>query len=287
MKQSYADVIVDITGSSLDHSFQYRIPEALCGKVQEGSKVIVPFGRGKRLVAGYVLAVGDTPKLEEDRIKDIADCPENAVSAEDRMVRLAAWIRRTYGSSFIHALKTVIPVKEKKKARKMRGSEEKTVYRPAGSLPALDARQQEVYAGICGEFSKEKPRPCLLRGVTGSGKTSVYMKLIHDTLTQRKQAILLIPEISLTWQTVSRFTACFGEQVAVLHSRLSAGEKSELIERVRKKEVSLVIGPRSALFTPFEDLGLIIVDEEHDSSYQSEKTPHTASLVGLNWQLTQ
>ncbi len=348
MKQLYADVIVDISIDKLDKTFQYRVPDDLRDRVQEGSKVCVPFGNGGRIVDGFVVSLDDVPKIDTERIKDIEDCPENYITAEEKLVHLAAWIKRTYGSTFIQALKTVLPVKEKKKVKEKRiifseadvdalikerelcekkhytararfidaliekksfsweyavkelkitqalinsmqekrliGISRSAEYRKAlpGNLNInnmgcvtheLSGIQKEVYEGIKEEFNSEKPRPCLIRGVTGSGKTYIYMQLIKDVIDSGKQAILLIPEISLTWQTVSRFYECFGDRTAVLHSKLSKGERSDLIERVKNKEVSLVIGPRSALFTPFDDLGIIIIDEEHDSSYQSEKTP--------------
>lgn len=112
-----------------------------------------------------------------------------------------------------------------------------------------------------------------IHGITGSGKTEVYMQLIEDCLKEGKQAILLIPEISLTYQNLNRFYKRFGEKAAVMHSKLTDGEKYEQFMKARSGEVSIMIGPRSALFTPFMNLGMIIIDEEHESSYKSETTP--------------
>jgi len=117
-------------------------------------------------------------------------------------------------------------------------------------------------------------KPFLLHGITGSGKTQIYIELIKFTLKQKKQAIILIPEIVLTPQTLARFQHHFGDSVAVLHSRLSASERAEVLQEIRKGKFSIVIGPRSSIFAPFSDLGLIIVDEEHESSYkQSDSVP--------------
>ena len=116
-------------------------------------------------------------------------------------------------------------------------------------------------------------RSCLIKGVTGSGKTEVYMELIRHVLEQGRQVILLIPEIALTYQNVSRFYARFGEQVSLIHSRMSQGERYDQFERAKEGKISIMIGPRSALFTPFPRLGLILIDEEHEDSYKSEKTP--------------
>ena len=137
----------------------------------------------------------------------------------------------------------------------------------------LSPAQRAVTEEIFREWQQEHPRPCLIRGVTGSGKTQVYMELIDQVLKQGRQVIVLIPEIALTYQNVSRFYSRFGDCVSLINSRLSQGERYDQFERAKKGEVSIVIGPRSALFTPFPNLGLILIDEEHEDSYKSEKTP--------------
>ena len=113
----------------------------------------------------------------------------------------------------------------------------------------------------------------LLHGVTGSGKTQVYMELIQETLNRGQQAVVLIPEIALTYQTVRRFYARFGNVVSVLNSKLSQGERYDQFRRAKKGEIQVMVGPRSALFTPFSNLGLIIIDEEHEPTYKSENSP--------------
>lgn len=128
-------------------------------------------------------------------------------------------------------------------------------------------------AAICREHWSREQGMHLLYGITGSGKTEVYMALMENVLNEGRQIIVLIPEISLTLQTVSRFYARFGSQIAVMNSRLSAGERYDQYMRAKRGEASIMIGPRSALFTPFDRLGLIIIDEEHESAYQSEIVP--------------
>ena len=123
------------------------------------------------------------------------------------------------------------------------------------------------------DVDKDVHRTYLLHGVTGSGKTEVYVQCIRRVIEQGKQAIVLIPEIALTYQTIKYFTRYFGERVTVVNSRLSSGERYDQFERAKKGDVDVVIGPRSALFTPFERLGLIIIDEEHESSYKSDNPP--------------
>lgn len=129
----------------------------------------------------------------------------------------------------------------------------------------VDEFDSDVAAGVRGTY--------LLHGVTGSGKTEVYVRCIQRVIAEGRQAIMLIPEIALTYQTVSYFTRYFGSRVTIINSRLSSGEKYDQFERARKGEVDVVIGPRSALFTPFERLGLIIMDEEHEGSYKSDTLP--------------
>ncbi|MCC8150744.1 MAG: primosomal protein N', partial [Lachnospiraceae bacterium] len=116
-------------------------------------------------------------------------------------------------------------------------------------------------------------RPSLIHGVTGSGKTEVYIELIEAAVREGRQAIVLIPEIALTFQTVLRFYNHFGDRVSILNSRMSAGERFDQYERAKNGELDVMIGPRSALFTPFSNLSFIIIDEEHESSYKSETVP--------------
>ena len=156
---------------------------------------------------------------------------------------------------------------------------EETVYRnPAkgvqsGGKPCLNEEQQAAVDTVWKEYEEGKRGTYLLFGVTGSGKTEVYLELIERVIREGKQAIMLIPEISLTFQTVRRFYERFGERVSVLHSRLSAGERYDQYVRAREGEIDVMIGPRSALFTPFEHLGLILMDEEQEGAYKSEGTP--------------
>ena len=137
----------------------------------------------------------------------------------------------------------------------------------------LTEEQETAVRQIMEEWEKPFPRPVLIEGVTGSGKTQVYMKLIEWTVSRGEQAIVLIPEIALTYQTVRRFYARFGDKVSVINSRQSQGERYDQFRRAKRGEVQVMIGPRSALFTPFSNLGLIVIDEEHEPSYKSENSP--------------
>lgn len=342
MNERYADVVVDISHEKLDRSFQYRIPPELEEKVCVGSRVWIPFGNGNRLIEGYVIGLGSSPKYEPAKLKNIQGLVEGGITVETKLIALAAWMRETYGSTMIQALKTVLPVKEKKRIKTVRrislcaergqaeealeesrrrhfAAKERLLERlletpeidsreasgelkiPAATLKSLCRQglirieerpeemevpaeiqteppvpltemQQAAVSGILREWA-EAARPSLLYGVTGSGKTLVYMELIQKTLEEGRQAIVLIPEIALTWQTVRRFYRRFGKRVAVLHSRMTPAQRYEQLERVRSQKADIVVGPRSALFTPFPRLGLIVVDEEHENSYKSEGTP--------------
>lgn len=133
--------------------------------------------------------------------------------------------------------------------------------------------QERAIRTFVQDYQAGKRKTYLLYGITGSGKTEVYMEMIEQIVKMGKQAIVLIPEIALTYQTVMRFYGRFGDRVSILNSRLSPGERFDQLERIRRGEVDVMIGPRSALFTPFSDLGLIVIDEEQESAYKSEQVP--------------
>ena len=341
----YADIIIDISSDKLDRSFQYCVPAHLEQEIKLGMVVSIPFGNSNQLRKGYVTGLSQEAKVDPSILKEIAGCCSAEETTESRLIALAAWMKENYGSTMIQALKTVLPIKEKIRAKEKRYlslsiSEEKaaeilaqlektrfkartrllrellqekrldytTASRELGvaasvvkkleeqgilhieydevqrnslntgdiqkeePLP-LTTEQERAVQCILEEWKSAQPRPVLLEGVTGSGKTQVYMKLIEETLNRGEQAIVLIPEIALTYQTVRRFYARFGEKVSVINSRQSQGERYDQFKRARKGEVQVMVGPRSALFTPFSRLGLIVIDEEHEPSYKSENSP--------------
>lgn len=340
----YADVIIDISKEKLDHTFQYKIPEDLAGQIYPGVQVNLPFGRGNRMVCGFVTEVTDYAKYDADKIKEIDSIVKESVAIETHLIALASWMRKNYGSTMNQALKTVIPVKQKTKVKErriiclcaeedaakeqlavffkkhhtararlleellvhpeisyeivtqklnvsssvIRALEEKGLlkvrleseYRnPVGHIErkehkiSLNGQQKKAVEEILCGMRKGVCRTYLLHGVTGSGKTEVYMELIAEVIRQGRQAIVLIPEIALTYQTVMRFYAKFGARVSIMNSRLSKGERYDQFLRAKKGEIDIMIGPRSALFTPFLRLGLIIIDEEHEGTYKSESLP--------------
>lgn len=382
----FADIIIDISHSKLDQTFQYRIPEELQGILEPGNVVEVPFGRGDRPTKGYVLRVTEYSSCPLEKMKTIRRVETNLAGAESKLTALALWIRDYYGSTTVQALRTVLPFRQKATRKKKRtielriskeeALEKLTWYRQrrqaararilealtedpvlpyevvTGSLkitasvlrameeqgilsceteqiyrtPAvlkrlkeeentvesaavykeyvdktvfenrdtkgntlaenptstaadhmgaihLNDEQQSIVDTVMREWDAPGSKEYLIHGVTGSGKTAVYMELIGEVLKKGQQAILLIPEISLTYQNVIRFYHRFGDRISILHSRLSPAERYDQFERARTGDIDVMIGPRSALFTPFQKLGMIIIDEEHETSYKSETVP--------------
>ena len=353
----FANIIVDISHEKVDRTFQYKIPDALQGKLEVGAAVAIPFGMGNKRIKGYVMEITDRAEYDIEKLKSIEAVIEDAVTAQSDAIRLAWWIKNNYGATMISALKTVLPVKQKMRqvvkrtlhclvdaeTAKMHAHEFGAKHQTAKArlmqelsvqpvlpytlvtgklniapqtihslvkaglvkveafdtyrnpLPAaasqewqnqgkkeLSLNQRAIVEAIAGAYENGVRGTYLIHGVTGSGKTEVYMALIERVIQMGKQAVMLIPEIALTYQTLIRFYQRFGERVSVMNSRLSAGERSDQCERARRGEIDIIIGPRSALFTPFERLGLVIIDEEHESSYKSESMPkyHAREVAG-------
>lgn len=137
----------------------------------------------------------------------------------------------------------------------------------------LSDEQQNAYDGISALMDSKEPKCALLKGVTGSGKTTVFLKLIDYALRQGKTALMLVPEISLTPQMLKVFTDIFGSRIAVLHSNLSLGQRMDEYKRIKEKKADVVVGTRSAVFAPLENIGIIVIDEEGEHTYKSEKSP--------------
>ncbi len=285
MAVQYASIIIDISHESVDRVFQYRIPERLLADIRVGTLVCVPFGSGNRTRRGYVVEITDRADYDVEKIKEVAGVEDKSITADTRLIRLAWWMKERYGSTMNQALKTVLPVRKKVKSRNKKVVE--SLVAGAGGPPLsengrtepghmsirLNQGQQKIVDRFREDYDGGSRVPYLIHGITGSGKTEVYMEMIGHVLARGRQAIVLIPEISLTYQTVMRFYNRFGDRICVMHSRLSAGERYDQFERARRGDTDIMIGARSALFTPFPDLGLIIMDEEHEGAYRSEVTP--------------
>ena len=269
---TFADIIIDLNPKSLDKTFQYLVPDELIEIVSPGTQVMVPFGQ--RSVKGIVVSLSDSPKIEEEKIKSITEVPKRAKKIMGDLMILSAWMKEYYACTLNQALRTCLPVKEKTKRRKeIEPPKEAEAIEVKGEETILTDAQKKALDTFLSDYDAGIRKPFLLYGVTGSGKTEVYIKMIEHVISEGKQAIVLIPEISLTYQTLRRFYARFQDKVAVIHSKLSKGQRSDYFEKAEKGEVSVMIGPRSAVFTPFPDTGLIIIDEEQETSYKSEIVP--------------
>ena len=211
------------------------------------------------------------PELERRSPKQLKLLLE-LINAKGRSLPVAELLHKTSSSkSSIDALaaKGFIKIYEQEIDRRFMEQ-----YREARTELVLSEKQNEVINEVSKEIERENFKTFLLHGVTGSGKTQVYIELTKKIIEQRKTALILVPEISLTPQITSRFFNVFGDEVTVLHSRMSPGERYDSWRRIFKGKSSVVIGARSALFAPLKKIGLIVVDEEHDASYkQSDMTP--------------
>ncbi len=268
----FARVIIDLSVEAVDRPFSYRIPPELEDKVAIGTLVKVPFGTGNAKRKAYVVEITDTVEFPPEKAKDIEGVCKNSLRAEKDLIEMAVFMKNEYGSTLNQALQTALPVKRKirKNVRRTDPVErmEDESFREISDEVLNEAQKKAVEAIL-----SETDRPTLLFGITGSGKTRVYIELIRKMQAAGKQTIVLIPEISLTFQTVNELSSHLGKRVAVLHSKLSDGERYEQYEKAVKGEIDVMVGPRSAIFTPFEHLGLIIIDEEHEKSYISDQAP--------------
>ena len=337
MPSSIAKVVVDL---ALDREFDYRIPPALAGTVQLGSRVAVPFG--KTTAQGYVVGLADNSTYPH--LKEIGEVIGKKPLLGDKILELTRWMGKYYCCPVELAVKCALPevvrkakiswkerqfvkrgkispeelAKLKKRAPKqarvlevLQKSEGMFVFKllklaatnaatvkslakkgyvqisdqvddrdPFGgevflpSTPLTLTPDQQTALELCNAAIDHPEKPVLIHGVTGSGKTEVYLQAIEHALHQGKDSIVLVPEISLTPQTVERFRARFqNQQITVLHSHLSAGERHDQWHKIRDGQSHIVIGARSAVFAPVQALGLIVIDEEHETSYKQEEAP--------------
>jgi len=270
---TFALVCVDVLHGDVDRLFHYSIPVGM--QVTNGMRVRVPFGRGNKPIFGYVIEVLCEPpsdsEVAPDKIKAIESVADGFSLFTKDTLALALWMKEKYYCTLAATLRCISP------SAKADGRFPMTRRKRAAGLSITE---QDIKLTPEQEFAVDKiinsnlpGKTFLLHGVTGSGKTEVYLHAIENILEQGRQAIVLVPEIALTPQMVSLFTARFGSRVAVTHSRLTAGERFQIWKLALDGEIGLVIGPRSAVFTPFANLGLIVIDEEHEHTYHSETTP--------------
>ena len=265
----YVNVVIDNNTDHTDNLYTYRCDD---DSVRVGSKVTVPFAMGNRIKEAYVVQVADQLTEEIKGLKAVkAVDPE--ISLTEEAVATSIWMKRQYLCRYIDAIKCFTPAGSSSKRGKIRTPYKDAVGEQSGGKE-LTAEQKNAVDEIRPAIEAGDHRVYLIHGVTGSGKTEIYMKIIEECINRGRTAIMMVPEISLTPQTIDRFIGRFGtEQIAVLHSKLSLGERYDEWMRIRKGEVKIVIGARSAIFAPVENLGAIVLDEEHETTYKSDMTP--------------
>jgi primosomal protein N' (replication factor Y) (superfamily II helicase) len=257
----FASVYPLVTARAVAREFTYTVPD----EVEPGAVVEVRFGNARR--RGVVTAVDVEPP------GGVEAAPVERVLEElpGRLVELALWVADYYGSTPARALALVAPVR-----RRPRGERPRPAVREAlpGEAPphSLSASQETAVARIA-DAMESGGGSLLLHGATGSGKTEVYLRACAAALERGRGAIVLVPEIALTPQTVGRFEARFGDRIAILHSALTEAERRDERERIARGDAPIAVGARSAVFAPVPRLGVICVDEEHDASYKQESDP--------------
>ena len=283
------DIALDIKTRAIDSLYTYLIPQDLKDDIKIGMAVLIDFQNKKEI--GYVMSV-DNNKGQSDlnfKAKHICEIIGGPYFSND-MANVLLWIAHKYISPISAAVKLALPA----------GSSPKIIHHKNGTFdikkPAEIKKKTEICADAYVDKNASKPdeltpeqkkalsavtqavdsnefQGILIDGITGSGKTEVYLGAIEHVLNEGKQAIVLVPEIALTPQTFARFTSRFPDKVACIHSKLTAKERRILFQNIRDGKVSIVIGPRSALFSPLKNVGLIVIDEEHESTYKQESSP--------------
>lgn len=268
----YANLVIDNKSDQTDQLYTYGVKD----DAKIGSKVYVPFARSRNLREAYVV---ETDEHSGDglgkRLRYIEKVDDD-VSLSEEMIRTALWMKKRYICRLIDAVNCFTPVGEKARRGQRKNPFAEERGEPS-SVKELTLQQAQILQRI-GEAAKAKKHMrFLLHGVTGSGKTEIYIRAAQQVLEQGRNVIVLVPEIALTGQIIDRFIGRFGSgKVAVLHSRLSLGERYDQWKKVRDGcdgDGQIVIGARSAVFAPLENIGLIVIDEEHETTYKSDHTP--------------
>lgn len=272
-----ARVVPDLPAGPPGQIYDYLVPDELGDQIRLGQRVQVPFGR--RRIFAFVVELVEESGLENLKQIERIQTPDPLLLAHQ--ISLARWISAHYMSPLPEAIRAMVPPslrtgKPGARPRVRRSHQDVAGGRPLTSGPelVLSAAQEAALDPIRSAVLWSQPGEFLLFGVTGSGKTEVYLAAIKTALGQGRGAIVLIPEISLTPQTVARFSVHFPDRVAVLHSALTPAERAREWRRVRSGKVDVVVGSRSAIFAPMSNVGLIVVDEEDSTSYkQYDRVP--------------
>jgi len=261
-------------GLPVDKLFHYRIPSQLKDSISRGKRVWVPFRDARKV--GYVVGLTDNPDVKDP--KPVLEVIDSEPILDANMLELTKNLSSYYFASWGQAIESCIPKVFRKgrldmKHRKSRIDKDAYPKEPLKVPEVLTPEQEIALNSIVKSLKEAKFATFLLHGITASGKTEVYLRAIKLCLELGRSSIVLVPEISLTPQTVDRFHSRFGDSVAVIHSRLSEGLRFHEWKRIRSGEAKIVVGARSAIFSPMKDLGIIIIDEEHETSYKQEEMP--------------
>ena len=260
----YIDVVIDNKSVYTDTFYTYSAPDG----IKAGAKLTVPFAGRKRPVDAYCVRAGVKPSFDEAKIKEIVSY-DSERSLTEEMVGTAVWMRKRYGTKYIDGLK-MFAVQGSREAKRKEAAEDA----PSDPGYELSPGQKNAADRICAAVGSGKGGAFLIKGVTNSGKTEVYMKAAEKALSAGRTVIVLLPEIALAEQVADRFRARFGSgMIATLHSRLKTSQRLREWLRIRRGEARIVIGARTSVFAPLEDIGLIVIDEEHESTYKSDHNP--------------
>jgi primosomal protein N' (replication factor Y) (superfamily II helicase) len=254
----------------LEGPFDYEVPFNLRENVATGKRAWVNFG--PRRMIGYIIGVSD--KTDCEKTKPILDIIDKDPILSSEMLELTKQISEYYLCSWGEAINAAVPSSLKKGNVSVKPRADEDYSEIAHTEAFTPTKEQSnALAEINGAIDNNANQVFLLHGITGSGKTEVYLQAIANVLDKGRSCIVLVPEISLTPQAVERFKSRFKERVAVFHSRLTAGQKYREWKKLSDGLCHIVVGARSAIFSPIRDLGLIIVDEEHDTSYKQQDNP--------------
>ncbi|MBN1521001.1 MAG: primosomal protein N' [Candidatus Aureabacteria bacterium] len=268
----YAQIAVD---RYVDSLFDYEVPEALKKKARIGARALIDF-RGKKIY-GLLIELATTSGVPPHKIKPVLDLDEDVLFFDASTLSLARWISEYYCAPLGMVLRNIVPSEIRKMKKKglslpsSRNEEDRDIYLPP--LPhVLNEHQKKALDSITRSISERIFKAYLLHGITGSGKTEVYIRAIQHAREKGLQCIVIVPEIALTPQMIETFRTRFTD-VAPFHSRLTGKERRLFWLRMKKGITNIVIGARSAVFAPFENLGLIIVDEEHERTFKQGEIP--------------
>lgn len=265
MKNKYAEILIPQKIQGNSDFLTYQIPLENNEKFLPGK--IVEISLRNRLTRGLIFKIHDqSPSFNT---KTITRLIEGEIELSDLQIDLMKYISDQYFCPLYKVMKLFIPANTLSRKRDFKANQAK--IKKINTIAELTLTEDQKLA--LSQINKSEKNTILLHGITGSGKTEIYRQLTTQILSTDKQVLIMVPEISLTPQTVRNFQDRFGEKIAIVHSRLTAKEKINYLHQVNSGEIKILVGSRSAIFAPFKELGLIIIDEEHEDSYKQDQSP--------------